>query len=215
MKNAISRAGHNGPRSTFSFLPFALRFRVIGMIQDGMTSAAIAADPEVAAAYARLGSTFNRSGMSRIRRSAEYRELAAKRAARKAAEYDDQLAAAMIREAGSLDNLADQTKAALLKALSDLSALSALDDEARVRALRSLTQSVTAISGQQKDHRIRELLRKLDDTERRSAAAEQEWKAREAALLARIAELEVGARAGSGGLSPETLREVEEKVKLM
>ena len=60
----------NGPRSNFSFLPFALRFRVIGMIQDGCTAAAIGADPEVAKAYARLGGAFNRATLTRIRKSA-------------------------------------------------------------------------------------------------------------------------------------------------
>jgi len=204
---------HHGPRSNFSFLPFALRFRVIGMIQDGATAAAIAADPEVAKAFSAMGSTFNRATLTRIRKSAEYKELAAKRAARKAAEYEDQAAAAMIREAGSLDNIADQAKVTLMKALSDLSDLADLSDESRIKALRSLAVSVTALANQQKDNRISELTRKLHAAEELHAAAEQEWKAREAELLAKIAELE-GRRKGPG-MTRETLAEVEQKIKLL
>ena len=180
----------NGPRSNFSFLPFELRFRVIGMIQDGCTAAAIGADPEVAEAYGRLGSAFNRATLTRIKKSAEYKDLAAKRAARKTAEYDDQLTAAMIREAGSLDNIADQAKVMLMKALSDLSDLSDLTDESRIKALRSLAQSVAALSNPAKDNQIAELKRRIRANEEWRQAAETEWKNREAELLARIAELE-------------------------
>ena len=214
----------NGPRSNFSFLPFELRFRVIGMIQDGCTAAAIGADPEVAEAYARLGSAFNRATMTRIKKSAEYKELAAKRAARKAAEYDDQLPAAMIREAGSLDNIADQAKVTLMKALSDLLArrslgeggsdLSDLSDESRIKALRSLAQSVAALSNPAKDNRIADLMRKLREKEAQRQAAETEWKNREAELLARIAELE-GSRKAASGMTRETLAEVEDKIKML
>ena len=204
----------NGPRSNFSFLPFALRFRVIGMIQDGCTAAAIGADPEVSKAYARLGGAFNRATLTRIKKSAEYRELAAKRAARQAAEYDDQLTAAMIRETGSLDNIADQAKVTLMKALSDLSNLSDLSDESRIKALRSLAQSVAALSNPAKDNQIAELKRKLRENEAHRQAAEAEWKNREAELLARIAELE-GSRKAASGMSKETLAEVEDKIKLL
>ena len=184
------------------------------MIQDGCTAAAIGADPEVAEAYARLGSAFNRATMTRIKKSAEYKELAAKRAARKAAEYDDQLTAAMIREAGSLDNIADQAKVTLMKALSDLSDLSDLTDESRIKALRSLAQSVAALSNPAKDNRIADLMRKLREKEAQQQAAETEWKNREAELLARIAELE-GSRKAASGMTRETLAEVEDKIKML
>ena len=203
----------NGPRSNFSFLPFELRFRVIGMIQDGFTAAAIAADPEVAKAYAALGSTFNRGTMTRIRRSAEYKEISAKRSARKLAEYDDRISAALLRENFSLETIADQTKVELLKAMSDLSDLSDMSDLSdRVKTIRQLVQSVTALSSQQKDNRIAELQRKLAEKDDIISAAEAEHRAREAELLARIAELENGS---TTGISKETLSQVEEKIKLL
>ena len=87
MKKKMPRS-KNGPRSNFSFLPFELRFRIIGMIQDGFTAGAIAAVPEVREAFSSLGSSFNRATMTRIKKSAEYKEISAKRSARKAAEYD-------------------------------------------------------------------------------------------------------------------------------
>ena len=204
----------NGPRSNFSFLPFEVRFRVIGMIQDGFTAAAIAADPEVRKAYDSIGAAFTRASMTRIRKSAEYKDLSAKRAARKSAEQDDQLIAAMIRESGSLDNIADQAKVTLMKALSELSDLSDLSDESRIKALRSLAQSVAALTNPAKDNRIAELMRKLHEKEAQIRASEEEWKNREAELLARIAELE-GSQKASSGMSKETLAEVENKIKLL
>ena len=116
---------NNGPRSSFSFLPFSLRFKVCSMLQDGATFAAIAADPEVVKAYVERGLKLTAPAISRIKKSREYRELAAKRAARQSAEYDDQLAAALIRESGSTDAIAETAKVALLRSLSDLSDLTA------------------------------------------------------------------------------------------
>ena len=95
-----------------------------------------------------------------------------------------------------------------------------MSDEARVKALRSLTQSVTALSSQGKDRRIAELQRKLESKDAQLRASEEEWKAREAELeyqLAekdrRIAELEGGS--AKAGMSQETLDRVEEQIRMM
>ena len=63
-----------------------------------------------------------------------------------------------------------------------------MSDEARVKALRSLTQSVTALSSQGKDRRIAELQRKLESKDAQLRASEEEWKAREAELEYQLAE---------------------------
>ena len=213
----------NGPRSNFSFLPFELRFKIIGMIQDGCTSSAIASDPEVKRAFSNLGSTFNRATMTRIKKSAEYKEIAAKRSARKAAEYDDRILTALLKENASCDTIAEQTKVALLRALSDLSNLLATakqredgsdlsDTSDKIKALRQITQSVAALSDQHKDNQLAALRRKLAEKDALFSAAETEWKAREAELLVRIAELENNT---ASGMSAETLERVEEKIRLL
>ena len=196
MKKNMPRS-KNGPRSNFSFLPFALRFRIIGMIQDGYTAESIGKDEEVKKAYAAMGSSFNRASMTRIKKSAEYKELAVKRAKRKSAEESDALAAILLKENGSIANVAEQTKAALLQSLSDLLAAaeggeagSDLSDMEKVKALRDITQSVLAITSQEKDNRIASLLCKLAEKKSFYEAKEKEWKSREAELLTRIEELE-------------------------
>ena len=204
----------NGPRSNFSFLPFDLRFRIIGMIQDGCTASVIAADPEVVKAFDALGSSFNRATMTRIKKSKEYRDWSNQRRQEKESFDADRLTSAILKENASLDTISEQTKVALLKALSDLSNLAELSDENRIKALRSITQSVTLLSSQAKDNRIAELKRKLDEQHDRFEAAEKEWQAREAELLARIAGLE-GSRQAAKGMTPETLKQVEEKIKLL
>lgn len=213
----------NGPRSNFSFLPFELRFRIIGMIQDGFTAGAIAAVPEVRDAFSSLGSSFNRATMTRIKKSAEYKEISAKRSARKAAEYDDRILTALLKENASCDTIAEQTKVALLRALSDLSNLLATakqredgsdlsDTSDKIKALRQITQSVAALSDQHKDNQLAALRRKLAEKDALLSAAETEWKAREAELLVRIAELENNT---ASGMSAETLERVEEKIRLL
>ena len=204
----------NGPRSNFSFLPFDLRFRIIGMIQDGYTASAIAGDPEVAGAYESLGSKFNRATMTRIKKSREYREWSLRRLKEKENFAADRLTSAILKENASLETISDQAKVTLMKALSELSDLSDLSDESRIKALRSLAQSVAALTNPAKDNRIAELMRKLHEKDAQIRASEEEWKAREAELLARIAELE-GSRKADTGMSRETLEEVEEKIKLL
>ena len=207
----------NGPRSNFSFLPFELRFKIIGMIQDGFTSQAVADDPEVKSAYSSLGSTFNRATMTRIKKSAEYKEISAKRSARKTAEYDDRILTALLKENASCDTIAEQTKVALLRALSDLLAATKQSEDGsdfseKIKALQQITRSVAALSDQHKDNRISSLQKKLAEREELFEAAEKEWRYREAELLARITALENNT---ANGISKETLENVEEKIKLL
>ena len=68
------------------------------------------------------------------------------------------------------------------------------------------------MSDQHKDHQIAVLRQKLAEKEQQLQCAENEWQAREAELLVRIAELENNT---SSGMSAETLERVEEKIKLL
>ena len=82
----------------------------------------------------------------------------------------------------------------------------------KIKALRQITQSVAELSDQHKDHQIAVLRQKLADKEEQLSAAENEWRARVAELLAKIAALENNT---SSGMSAETLERVEEKIKLL
>ena len=77
-----------------------------------------------------------------------------------------------------------------------------------------MAQSVAALTNPAKDNQIAELKRRIRANEEWRQAAEEEWKNREAELLARIAELE-GSKKAASGMSKETLAEVEDKIKLL
>ena len=201
----------NGPRSSFSFLPFEVRYRICCMLHDGATFAAIAAVPEIAKAYKALGLKLTAPAVSRIKKSAEYREIVSRRSARQNAEYNDRLTAAFCRENDSADTIAETAKVTLLKALSDLSDLSDMSDPSdKISSLRHIAQSVAALSNQTKDNRIADLQKRLAEKETQFEAAEAEWRAREAELLALLESKEK-----SAGLTSDTLAEVEEKIRLL
>ena len=203
--------GGHGPRSSFSFLPFEVRYRICCMLHDGATFAAIVAVPEIANAYKALGLKLTAPAVSRIKKSAEYREIVSRRSARQNAEYNDRLTAAFCRENDSADTIAETAKVTLLKALSDLSDLSDMSDPSdKISSLRHIAQSVAALSNQTKDNRIADLQKRLAEKETQFEAAEAEWRAREAELLALLESKEK-----SAGLTSDTLAEVEEKIRLL
>lgn len=67
-----------GNRSNYSLMPFDVRFKICTLLHDGATAEAVAREPEVAAAYERLGIKLNRSAVMRIKRCAEYKHICAK-----------------------------------------------------------------------------------------------------------------------------------------
>lgn len=205
----------NGPRSTFSFLPFELQYRIIGMIQDGMTCRAIAAVPEVKRAYDGLGSAFNGAAMTRIRKSKQYREWAEQRLREKNMLLADRLTSAILRENATIDTIAEQTKVELLEVVRKC-----VGAAADPREVERLVRSAATISNTAKDREIATLKRKLDDAKRNAEEQKQAAAAREAELLARIEDMKqqvaaitTGAR--QGGLSPDALAEIERKIGLM
>ena len=158
---------NNGPRSHFSLLPFAVRWRITGMVQDGWTAKAIAGDPEVRQAYESIGAAFNRSSLTRIKRSQEYRQLAEKRAAGRVSAYGDAVSRAVLEENGTLENVAEQTKVVLMEVVK--SCIASAGDPKEVERLVRATVSLSDTS---KDRKIAELLRKLEEKDRLFQAAE-------------------------------------------
>ena len=205
---------NNGPRSKFSVLPHQARWRAYNLILDGATLRALLSDPELGNALKLAGITLNAPNLTRIKQSKEFAEFAKMRREHLMGRERDLMLTAIAQDTGTADSMSDQVKVKLLAVLDELTDLPDLADEDKVKAVRSLAQSLTQLSNTAKDNRIAELKRKLDDQQDRFEAAEKEWQAREAELLARIAELE-GSRQAAKGMTPETLKRVEEKIKLM
>ena len=166
-------------------LPAALRWKIIFMIDDGATFEAVANDPEIAGEYKKRGLRLTAPAMSGIKKSKEYQEVTAARRRKQLADRSSQLTTALLRDAGTLETVSDQARVKLIQALSDLSDLpenSDLSDGDRVKALRSLAQSVAALTNPAKDNQIAELKRKLREKDDEIEAAEKEL----AAEIARL-----------------------------
>ena len=204
----------SGCRSKFSLLPQQVRWHAYGLLLDGATLKSLQADPVVSEALERSGFTLNSANLNRIRQSCEYAEFARMRQKFLETKYSDMMLSAIAKNTGALESMTDQARCKLLEALSGLTDLSDLPDDERIKALRSLSQSLAALSNPARDGRIAELRRKLRENENVRQAAESGWKARETELLNRIAELESPGKAASG-MSPETLAAVEKKIKLL
>ncbi len=181
---------NNGPRSKFSVLPHQARWRAYNLILDGATLRALLADPELGNALKLAGITLNAPNLTRIKQSKEFAEFAKMRREHLMGRERDLMLTAIAQDTGTADSMSDQVKVKLLAVLDELTDLPDLADEDKVKAVRSLAQSLTQLSNTAKDNRIAELKRKLDEQHDRFEAAEKEWQAREAELLARIAELE-------------------------
>lgn len=181
---------NNGPRSKFSVLPHQARWRAYNLILDGATLRALLSDPELGNALKLAGITLNAPNLTRIKQSKEFAEFAKMRREHLMGRERDLMLTAIAQDTGTADSMSDQVKVKLLAVLDELTDLPDLADEDKVKAVRSLAQSLTQLSNTAKDNRIAELKRKLDEQHDRFEAAEKEWQAREAELLARIAELE-------------------------
>ena len=165
--------------------PAALRWKIIFMIDDGATFEAVANDQEIAGEYKKRGLRLTAPAMSGIKKSKEYQEVTAARRRKQLADRSSQLTTARLRDAGTLETVSDQARVKLIQALSDLSDLpenSDLSDGDRVKALRSLAQSVAALTNPAKDNQIAELKRKLREKDDEIEAAEKEH----AAEIARL-----------------------------
>lgn len=166
-------------------LPAALRWKIIFMIDDGATFEAVANDLEIAGEYKKRGLRLTAPAMSGIKKSKEYQEVTAARRRKQLADRSSQLTTALLRDAGTLETVSDQARVKLIQALSDLSDLpenSDLSDGDRVKALRSLAQSVAALTNPAKDNQIAELKRKLREKDDEIEAAEKEHAAEIAKL---------------------------------
>ena len=195
-----------GSRSKISLLPHQVRWRIYNLMLDGATLKSLLADPEIDAALALAGFTLNDHNLSFARKSREFIDFVQMRRKYLERKYKDMMSAAIAKGAGALESMTEQTRCKLMENLSELADLSGLPDEERIKAVRSLTQSVASLSNPVKDSQIAELKRRLADLEKENEA-----------LQAEIANLKTATDQDPAGrgLSENAIRQAEEKIKLL
>lgn len=166
-----------GPRSNFSLLEFPVRFKLIRLLHDGATCEAIAADPEIAAAYAARGLKLTRSALSRIKGCREYKEITAQRLKAAQSHEADRLAAAVLHEQQATHAIGEQAALELMTAIR--SNIGLAED---TKEVERLVRCVAALTNPAKDNQIAELKRKLREKDDEIEAAEKEH----AAEIARL-----------------------------
>lgn len=195
-----------GSRSKISLLPHQVRWRIYNQMLDGATLKSLLADPEIDAALALAGFTLNDHNLAFARKSREFIDFVQMRRKYLERKYKDMMSAAIAKGAGALESMTEQTRCKLMENLSELADLSGLPDEERIKAVRSLSQSVASLSNPVKDSQITELKRRLADLEKENEA-----------LQAEITNLKTATdqNPAGRGLSENAIRQAEEKIKLL
>ena len=195
-----------GSRSKISLLPHQVRWRIYNLMLDGATLKSLLADPEIGAALALAGFTLNDHNLAFARKSREFIDFVQMRRKYLERKYKDMMSAAIAKGADALESMTEQTRCKLMETLSELADLSDLPDEERIKAVRSLSQSVASLSNPVKDSQITELKRRLADLEKENEALQAE--------IARLKNATDQDPAGRG-LSENAIRQAEEKIKLL
>lgn len=194
-----------GPRSNFSLLPFELRIRIISLLHDGATYAAVIGDTKVAERLQALGLTLTPSALSRVKKSAEYRRITGRREEMRRDHAADTLTGGLLKEFDVAGNISESVRVDLLRIVRDCVAANPED----TREVERLVRSAIGLTNAAKDEKIIALEQRIAALGDQLSAAKQ----REEDLLKRISDLEHGASAA--GMSEATLSEVEKKIKLL
>ena len=200
-----------GPRNNYSRLPWAVRCRVLSLLYDGAEYDEIRRDPEVAAACRERGLTLHNATFLAVRKCEEYKDFGRKAMSYKAAQDADRIAAGVLNASGAQADLTDVARYELARAVREI-----LDDDdgepgSRAKHLRTLSQTLLALSNSAKDEQIAALRRKLDEKDRSIADLKTKIAELENALAA--ATEETGA--AQTGISREKLAEVEGRIKML
>lgn len=194
-----------GPRSNFSLLPFELRIRIISLLHDGATYAAVIGDTKVAERLQALGLTLTPSALSRVKKSAEYRRITGRREEMRRDHAADTLTGGLLKEFDVAGNISESVRVDLLRIVRDCVAANPED----TREVERLVRSAIGLTNTAKDEKIIALEQRIAALGDQLSAAKQ----REEDLLKRISDLEHGASAA--GMSEATLSEVEKRIKLL
>lgn len=193
-------------RNNITRLPLAARARIAELLDDGATYDEIRDDSVVAEALERAGLALHSSTFGAYRESNEYKEFC--RSRRRFGDDIERrkMAAYVVSADKSADDLARVANFELLRIV--LGKLESGED-LEPGELRSVSGALAAFER----NRIAEL---KEDARREADARESEYRSRIAELEQKIAELQAAATAGGEkGISEETLREIEEKMRLM
>ena len=194
-----------GPRSNFSLLPFELRIRIISLLHDGATYAAVIGDTKVAERLQALGLPLTPSALSRVKKSAEYRRITGRREEMRRDHAADTLTGGLLKEFDVAGNISESVRVDLLRIVRDCVAANPED----TREVERLVRSAIGLTNTAKDEKIIALEQRIAALGDQLSSAKQ----REEDLLKRISDLEHGASAA--GMSEATLSEVEKKIKLL
>ena len=203
-----------GPRNNYSRLPWAVRCRVLSLLYDGAEYDEIRRDREVAAACKERNLTLHNATFLAVRKCEEYKEFGRKALSYKAAQDADRIAAGVLNTSGAQSDLTDVARYEISRAVREI-----LDDDdgepgSRAKHLRTLAQTLLALSNSAKDEKIADLRRKLDEKDRVVAERDsriQELKTQIAALEDKISTLKDLAGRVSGG---EVIDELNRSVGL-
>jgi len=175
-----------GNRSNYSLMPFEIRFRICTLLHDGATTDAVASDPEVKAAYARIGSRLNRNGVMRIKRCAEYKKICATLEKERLDAESDRLAAAILRENKSAETISDTLQIELLNLVKACTAANPDD----TKEVERLVRSAVNLRNHTKDKQLDRANAEIEELKAELAELEVRRKNDLAEKDARIAELE-------------------------
>ena len=190
-----------GPRNNYSRLPWAVRCRVLSMLYDGAEYDEIRRDPEVAAACKERNLTLHNATFLAVRKCEEYKEFGRTAMSYTAAQDADRIAAGVLNSSGAQADLTDVARYEISRAVREI-----LDDDdgepgSRAKHLRTLSQTLLALSNSAKDEQIANLKRKLDEKDRSIAELKAKIAELETQITARdkrIAELESKVKGDSG-----------------
>ncbi len=190
-------------RNNISRLPQAVRLHICELLDDGATYDEIREDPEVAAELAKRGVALHSTTFLAYRESAEFDEY--RRARRRFSEDIERrkMAAFFVDHEGGSDAVANAATFELLRIV-----FNKLENAEELEP-----KELASVSGALAAYQRNRISESKDDAKREFAQRESEYQAKIAELSARVAELAAGGK--SAGLTPETLKAIEEKIGLL
>ena len=199
-------------RNNFAKLSLEARKRVLFLMFDGATYDAIRSDPVVKKCCEERKLTLHSNTFLAIKDGQEYAEYKAALADTENRTKSMRWAAETMRSVTGAQDIADMTQVTLLENLRQLAESGGADSET-VKQMRGLAQSLAALSNSAKDRQIAGLKQKITDME---AAHKAELTKKDEEISKRDAEIALLKDGRTNkGISEATLREVEEKIKLL
>ena len=198
-----------GERNNFARMSRDVRRRVMYLLVNGATQDEVREDPEVAAEIARKRLALHSTTFQAIERCPEFAKYQSSLDETEKRVAADRWAADALRDCAGITSVADLAQMQLLQQLREFAEHSVGDPG----DLLKLVSAVTKIKAADQDDRIVRANRKVEELKSEFAQRESEYQAKIAELSARVAELAAGGK--SAGLTPETLKAIEEKMKIL